>query len=361
MYILGINISHHASICLLKDGDLIFYLEDDRLSGLKESEFTTKSLISSLTNVILYTKHVDHVIFSTFGKNMNYRNPDDVMIEYIKSRLGDLGITYDQLHFNLEHHLYHAANAFYSSEFEESAALIMDGGGVQYNEYIDLREVESMYYFSNNKCNLIKKHYSKNRIHFNGIAEKHKDNIIFSPSLSCGWIFNTISMSTASEAGKVMGMASYGDSSRVDNGDWFNYDKECDVWVTDNEKILECYLKHSNIGHFNPHTNDYKCKFDYQTAADIAKKVQEETKKHTINLIDQILNLCNTKNIVLSGGYFLNCVNNYEYLEEFPDINFYIDPIAHDGGTAIGAARYLWHCVLGNSQRYPLKTLYLGG
>ena len=45
-------------------------------------------------------------------------------------------------------------------------------------------------------------------------------------------------------------------------------------------------------------------------------------------------------NIVLSGGYALNCVNNYEYVKKFSEKNFFIDPVAHDGGTAIGAA--LW-------------------
>ena len=42
--------------------------------------------------------------------------------------------------------------------------------------------------------------------------------------------------------------------------------------------------------------------------------------------------------IVLSGGYALNCVNNYAYVSKFHTKNFFIDPVAHDGGTSIGAA-----------------------
>jgi predicted NodU family carbamoyl transferase len=40
----------------------------------------------------------------------------------------------------------------------------------------------------------------------------------------------------------------------------------------------------------------------------------------------------------LSGGYSLNCTNNYKYLDAFPDHQFFVDPIPHDGGTGAGAA-----------------------
>ena len=40
----------------------------------------------------------------------------------------------------------------------------------------------------------------------------------------------------------------------------------------------------------------------------------------------------------LSGGFSLNCTNNAKYLREFPDHQFFVDPVAHDGGTAIGGA-----------------------
>jgi carbamoyltransferase len=95
--------------------------------------------------------------------------------------------------------------------------------------------------------------------------------------------------------------------------------------------------------------------------ADVAKKVQEETKKHTIKLIQKTIDMSKSNNVVLSGGYFLNCVNNYEYVKAFPDINFYIDPICYDGGTAIGACFYVWHHILGNPNKMQkLDSLYLG-
>jgi carbamoyltransferase len=93
---------------------------------------------------------------------------------------------------------------------------------------------------------------------------------------------------------------------------------------------------------------------------DIMKTLQEETKEHVIFLIEKSINLCNTNNIVLSGGYFLNCVNNYQYLKAFPDVNFFVDPIAYDGGLSIGAARYLWWDLTKDQTIRKLEHLYLG-
>jgi carbamoyltransferase len=69
-----------------------------------------------------------------------------------------------------------------------------------------------------------------------------------------------------------------------------------------------------------------------------AKKLQEKSFEYTCALIDKALSYSNIKNIVLSGGYFLNCVNNFKYVKKYPQLNFFVDPVAHDGGTSIGAA-----------------------
>ena len=49
------------------------------------------------------------------------------------------------------------------------------------------------------------------------------------------------------------------------------------------------------------------------------------------------------KNIIVCGGYGLNCVANYEYWKEFPDLNIYCEPISHDGGTSIGGAYHVYY------------------
>jgi len=65
-------------------------------------------------------------------------------------------------------------------------------------------------------------------------------------------------------------------------------------------------------------------------------------------------------NVVIAGGYGLNCVANYYYLERFPELNIFIDPISHDGGTAIGLALLAWHAHSNNLKPNKLKHIYLG-
>ena len=54
-------------------------------------------------------------------------------------------------------------------------------------------------------------------------------------------------------------------------------------------------------------------------------------------MVKKTIELTNKKNICLSGGFFLNCVSNYSILKNI-DANLYVDPIAYDGGVAIGSA-----------------------
>jgi carbamoyltransferase len=99
---------------------------------------------------------------------------------------------------------------------------------------------------------------------------------------------------------------------------------------------------------------------DFQKQANIAYKLQEETKKYTMSKLQDIIDKYNPKNIVLSGGYFMNCVNNYAYLKAFPEINFFVDPIAFDSGTAIGAAKKVWYNITGDTTVRKFNNLYFG-
>ena len=57
-------------------------------------------------------------------------------------------------------------------------------------------------------------------------------------------------------------------------------------------------------------------------------------------MIERSQKISNVKNIILSGGYFLNCVNNFKYVKKYPNLNFFVDPIPYDAGTAIGVSLY---------------------
>lgn len=370
MYILGVNISHHPSLALLKDGELVYYLEDDRWNRNKEAPWTLKSHIRSIIDILKYTKHLDHIIFVSFCRGDSYtedpyaEESDKEMIEEVKKQLSLMTITYDEEHYYLEHHLYHACSAFYGSGFDEAAALVLDGGGAYARDYLQNRESETMIHFSEiGKCELISQVFTPNHIVSFGPPLEIENNKILSSTGSCGSLFNSISAVTRLLApGKVMGLSPYGDSSEIEHDTWFDYDQKTDRWYTNNKNVLNTIRKVYGDNGVNPyHYETFLKNPTFEQNSNLAKKLQDETKKHTIRLIQTLLDKVQTNNIVLSGGYFLNCVNNYEYVKAFPHVNFYVDPLAHDGGTAVGGAKYVWHHLLNKKTKHPLKNLFLGG
>lgn len=372
MVILGINISHDASICLFKDGNVIFYSEEERLQKIKHfsvTNITDQYTLKTVLQLKKYVGHIDYIIFTTHKRDDEL---GDVKIaEKIINDILSLNITINKIQLCLEdHHLHHAYNGFYNSGFKEAGVLIIDGSGSYINRPYYLtnlsnspyREVESSYTFSYpNQVTVNYKHYASFDIWESHKIERYIDTKenhlqVISNHYGSGLIFNQycdlfkLESGAGSniwlEAGKLMGVSSYGNSDKK-----ITWHEDFNNYPMYNMACFEDLQK-------------YKTKdgFSFQEMADIAKKVQNETKEHTIKLIQRTIEESQSNNIVLSGGYFLNCVNNYAYIKEFPDINFYVDPICYDGGTAIGVCFYVWHHILGHPNKMQkLNDVYLGG
>lgn len=361
MYILGISISHDSSTCLLSDGEIVFYQEDERLTKIKHNvigyrrpdpfPYYQSPLVKK------YTDFIDYIVFSSFGNDPENQRIVSTILDKLKSE----GISWDKVYLNEgEHHLYHASNAAFSSGFDKCACLIVDGIGasIEYEEK-NFKEIESIYSFNYTDGFETKfKHYSTLGYgsHLDlDIKKIDEYELVFSDSLGCGFLFNCFSdilgYGGGAGAGKIMGLSSYGKNlEKYDN--WF-FDID-GVEINNNNLIFALFKK------LRSHDSRYLTAEQKQEQQDILKTLQEQTKQHTTHLIRKALKKCNTNNIVLSGGYFLNCVNNYLYLKEFPEVNFYVDPIAHDGGTSIGAAKFLWWDLTKDSTVRKLDSLYLG-
>ena len=309
MKILGINISHNASICLLTGDKDLFYFEEERYNrekyyypGEHDDGHVFFKCINEHINV---AKNIpDEVIVTSYdrrptpGKKLKWY--DFEIIEQLKEQFPGLPATW---HFSpSEHHLYHAMSGFHFSGFDEAICVIMDGGGAQ--EFPLYQEIESVYL-------LDKQRYKKKYVHATNYrfielltskySEKYfiQDDVEYLLSSRQGsgikfaGLCNELGYEhSGHDAGKLMGLAAYGKSELDPQG--------------------------------------------------LAMKLQIETKENTIKLLEKAFAYSpKTKNVVLSGGYALNCVNNYEYVKAFPEYNFFVDPVPHDGGTAIGAALWL--------------------
>ena len=302
MKILGVNISHHPSICVYEGGKIISFYNEERFVLSKGYSLDETEILQSILQKINFKP--DMVCYSSYGRNFKYSDTsDEKIIKLLQDQLKNPPYFFNEK----EHHLYHAVAAFYFSSFKEAIAIIVDGGG-SCNFEIPYREIESIYFINNKSINPIYKHstcfktdrslnfptntwnvQSYKKGFLNKFSNESRGGIDFLNA--CEAIgFPARGMN----AGKVMGLSSYAYSKK---------------------------------------------KYDlYYSKVEIAKNVQEKTFKETCMLIDGVKNKSN--NIVLSGGYFLNCSNNFKYVKKYPNINFFVDPIPHDGGTAIGATVY---------------------
>jgi len=409
MYILGINISHDRSTCLLKDGEIVYFAEDERLCGEKiESCYDVSEMLDEYeesgefpetychSDVIKkYTSWIDYIIFTSYGRDEI--GDDDFLRTNIIRALQKDGISFNtSMIYANNHHIYHAANAFFASGFDDAAALVLDGGGAYDVEYREnetskhseypFREIESIFDCSYDNLFSTKfKHCSmldddeddEDPDTERELFWKRNKNEIYSRTKSCGDLFNIMCgvfglEDSGNAAGKLMGLSGHrlaSDSYKQNYHILNNYEKDkfifvCDwfyehegVWVTiDNiQSAMENFMDDNDIKSEIelPDLDTYLC-------ASLAHKLQEETYKHTCRMIQKTIDMTGKNKIVLSGGYFLNCVNNYKYTKEFPEVEFFVDPIAHDGGTAIGAAKYLWYGLTKSKEKFPFDHVYFG-
>jgi carbamoyltransferase len=360
--ILAINPGHNGSAALVSDGELIFYGEEERFSRMKYDGNPFKAMLHALTNFV-----VDEIVIGGTTTQLpqlpwTNENPYAALARKFNP---NIKIT---LMGHL-HHLGHAASAFYNSGFETAAAVIVDGcgsftqeetGTAEQPNTVGGYETETIYQCSYpNEFNAVYKRYSDGSLAFydNGIQE-------FDGSVTITKAYEAVSQYLGFgfiEAGKTMGLAPYGVDD-ADIPDFFINGKG-------NRNLLNPMYPMGAI--IDENRNPYLRRFtepsswhnDFSLIRDVDKniayKIQKETEEMMIELIQKAIDITGETNVVISGGYGLNCVANYKFLKYFPDITFYIDPIAHDGGTSIGLARYAWYQYSGSTEIYKLSSVYL--
>jgi carbamoyltransferase len=301
---LGINISHNCSFAYFEDNILKQYYEEDRFNKIKNfcppspiTEEYQYKVLKKFKDVVF-----DKVVFVSFDRG-------NILIEkpYIDNILKQLRCK-DFKFYNHQHHMFHAICGLYFSKFKEALCLVGDGGGEYFTD-VNLeffRSIESIFYIKNNEVKPLYKHHSMAKCDFfnnfkNIITESNfkKENVdIKLSNKQIGGVKYLKYTQSAGfkeyEEGQLMGIAAY-------------KNKNTDL----DKNVLE-----------------------------IAHKAQKETLEDRIVLIEKAMTYSDCKNIVLSGGYHLNCSNNFKLVKHFPQLNFFVDPIAHDGGTAVGVAAY---------------------
>tara|TARA_R110000803_G_scaffold136950_1_gene203967 strand:- start:71 stop:1234 length:1164 start_codon:yes stop_codon:yes gene_type:complete len=371
MNILGFNPAHHGSACLLEDGELKFFIQEERIGRReKYTSYPFKSFIE-----LIQKYKIEHITWgapstyyplSTIERNIPYWQ--QIAFSYHPKVEGH--------NFSKTHHITHAAHSFYNSGFKKAIGVIIDGMGSNFkNIEEDLgQETETIFecsYPSNFKVlykNLV------NHPEYSELKDSPSKNIKVSNNINLSRVYETITMHlgwSRNEAGKTMGLAPYGkfDSTLPPffqnktgnpnvffenmNGPSLYHDVPQQTFINEESNPL---LKLSN----DPrewHHNESKIT---DLEKDMAWKVQNDTQQIVGDYIEEAIKETGLKQVCCAGGYFLNCVTNYYLTKRFPDVEFYFEPIANDAGTAIGAAKLIWHESTQDTTIRPFKSLYLG-
>lgn len=360
--VLGINPGHNGSAALVVDGELKFYAEEERLSRSKYDGNPFRAMLQVLIN-----HPVDELVIGGTDPELAKLpwTGEDAYTALVRKFNPSVKVT----NLGNLHHLGHATSAFYGSGFDTAAAVIIDGAGSIHStqqgengQVISGVETESIYQCSYpNEFNAVYKRYSgvpNNGYYDNGVQE-------FDGAVTITKAYEAVSYYLGFgfiEAGKTMGLAPYGtDDPNIPP--FF-------VGSKGNKNLLIPMYPMGALIDENrfPYLKRYAQPQDWHTNfnlvqeqdKNLAYKVQKETEEQVIELIQKALDITGERNVVISGGYGLNCVANYTFIKKFPDVKFYIDPVAHDGGTAIGLAQYAWRLSSGDTTIRKLQSVYLG-
>lgn len=343
--ILGINPFHNGSVCILSDGELIFYQEEERLTRSKYDEYPFQTLIYILDNFPIHNIAITGInIAKDKAASPFLGEPFELLI---LRKLGFNQQTIQTVDFSHDHHLTHVASSFYNSGFNEAIGIVIDSGG---SHLEGTCENDSVYVCSYPMSFEV---LFQNR----SILASPSNGLTLSDlNLNIGQSFEQLSLSLGFHAlagGKIMGLSSYG---------------------SNNSKIPDLFdgnrtnLKHINeeTGYKNFIPKDYSTEWHNDSnlvndlEKDISWKLQKESQEIIGNYVDQAIKSTNLNKVVMSGGFGLNCVANYYLKKRFPNVEFYFDPLSHDGGTAVGAAKLLYHKNKQDTTIRPHKTLYYG-
>ena len=370
--ILGISAFYHDSAAtILVDGKIIAAAQEERFTRKKHDssypfhavQFVldyTKIKLSNVDQIVFFEKPFlkferlleTYVAFAPRG----FQSFCKAMPIWLKDKLFQKNMLFKELkkHDNnfkddkkiyfSEHHLSHAASAFYPSPFDEAVVLTADGVGEWATTTVAVGK-------SNNL-------EIKKEIHF-----PHSLGLLYSAfTYYTGFKVN-------SGEYKLMGLAPYGkpiyESKIKDNlidikeDGTFRLDQSYFNYATG---LTMTNKKFNNL--FGQNVRDPDKDQLTQFHMDIAASIQKVTEEVMIKLARSLKKEFNLPNLCLAGGVALNCVANGKILKEKIFENIWIQPAAGDAGGSLGAALAMWHIENKNPRKVnsndDMQGSYLG-
>ncbi|MCK4643710.1 carbamoyl transferase [bacterium] len=355
MKIIGLNCFRHLSSVAVIDegGSILFAAEEERFNREK------------------YTGKFPHGIFDYLFKNGILAKDEEIILAYyVKPLLGIQGrlptiirnfpksLSWGRTHggdffkmlnvrkyiplkvkktYFVEHHLAHAASSFFPTPFNSAAILSIDGSGER-----------STYLLAKGSKNRIEKIYENPFPH------------------SLGYFYSAIvrylGFQVHSGDGKVMGLSSYGKPEYFNDLDEMITVKEnrmrIDLSYFEFQNSVERDISKKFIRRFGPRRDPESEITTFHE--NMAASLQRILEKYMLLLSENLYEETGEKKLCLAGGVALNSVANGLIQREGPFEDIFVQPSANDAGTALGAALYVQHSILGRERKYIMDNAYLG-
>ncbi len=371
MIILGISAFYHDSAAaLIIDGDIIAAAQEERFTRKKHDfSYPFNAVNYVLSEAKINLKDVDHIIFyekpflkferlletylafAPFGINSFYKSlplwlkeklfQKQNLINFLKKHenSGDLK---EKIKFS-EHHLSHAASAYYPSPFDEALVLTADGVGEWATTTIGIGK--------GNNIKILKE-----------INFPHSLGLLYS-----AFTFYTGFKVNSGEY-KLMGLAPYGNPKYVD----LIYEHLIDVKSDGSFRLNQKYFNYATgltminkkfsklFGHLPRMPEEQLTQFHM----DIARSIQLVIEQIILKLCISLSKEYKIKNLCLAGGVALNCVANGKILESEIFENIWVQPASGDAGGSLGGALAYWYMALDSKRDTEIgdtmKGSYLG-
>lgn len=348
-YIIGISYGFHDSaVALIQNGEVLNAVEEERFTGIKhDNSFPINSINWILKNNNISGKDISAVCYYENPKLKYNRDKKSYWKYFWKNPFKFPKKTNSLEHFDYifpnakvfigNHHLSHLAYSYFTSDFDESAILSVDGVG-EWDTTV----------LASGKDNTIKRH----------------SEVVYPHSL--GLLYSTITAFLGFKPNegeyKVMGLAPYGTH--------LFHHKMFDELIKETDDGFEL-----NMEYFSYHYSD-KIMFNTKLSKllgipnrlpeepindvhkNISSALQYTYEKHFFRLLNKLYEKTKSKNLCLSGGCAYNGTANGKIQSKTPFKNIWIPPAPSDAGSAIGAALNYWNHI--TNDRKENKTPFLG-
>ncbi len=374
MYILGLNAFHgDSSACILKNGNVIVALEEERIRRIKHwAGFPTEAIKYCLKDVGISIKDIDYITISrdpsanvikkikhTLKNKVSIstildRYTNSKKVKSVKAMLAEeFNVSENDIKaeiHNIEHHRSHLGSSFFASPFEKSALLSIDGFGDFTSTMTAIGK--------GNQIEIL------DSVHF-----PHSAGIFYTS------FTQYLGFPKYGDEYKVMGLAPYGNAIYVNK-------------LKDVIEFTDDGLFKLNLNYFKHHKNGVKMSWEggepdiesifsgymvekfgparkredelTQYHKDLAASVQRITEELIFHILTHLHKRTGVDTLCIAGGVAQNSVANGKILRNTPFKKVYIPPAGHDAGTSIGSALFLHNQILKQKRVAPMFSGALG-